>query len=678
MDFEAALAENERRKAKLKEISEAYDPLSGRASFSVPRKEVSIRGMPLGTLFLPEAMCREPLVEGLVRAGSVEEFIESLGKKPSARIVRGLVLAFNKLRIRYDFEFWAYTCVVIEDKETSLEIPFLLNRGQRKFLASLEEDRLAGRPIRIVLCKSRQWGGSTLTQVYMAWLQMVHRKRWHSVIVAQQENTARTIKGMYATLIRRYPRSLTGGKPLRFEPYMGSQKTSAIRSRGCRVTIGSAERPDALRGEHMCMAHISEFGIWKTTAGKSPDDLLQSVVGGIHIGPDTLIVVESTAKGVGNPFHRMWLDAESPSSSSPYKAVFIAWFDVDMNAAPVPDARAFWQSLSEDERELFLAHGEVTLEALRWRRLKLAELKGDLWRLKSEYPSTAQEAFESTGARVFPAAHVARMRLRCREPLFRAEVACRAGENRVGEAAAREPLLYRREDGRMKVWTPPPVAPTVSDRFVVAVDVGGRGEASDFSVITVLDRFYMADGGVPEVAARWRGHCDHDILAWKAVQTAMLYENALLAIESNTLETERTEGSHGEYIFDEIALFYAARLYARTSAQDIRDRIPPKWGYQTNRQTKPDLIDTLIAALREEGYIERDREACDEMDTYEIDDRGAYNAKEGCHDDIVMSTAIALKVCFDLRRLPLPAPMQKAVPPPSPPSPAASLGAADF
>ncbi|MGI6219020.1 MAG: hypothetical protein ACOYJE_04035 [Bacteroidaceae bacterium] len=27
------------------------------------------------------------------------------------------------------------------------------------------------------------------------------------------------------------------------------------------------------------------------------------------------------------------------------------------------------------------------------------------------------------------------------------------------------------------------------------------------------------EGGVPEVVARWRGHCDHDILAWKAVQT---------------------------------------------------------------------------------------------------------------------------------------------------------------
>ena len=644
MTTEEALAENERRKAQLAAQSEGYDPLSGSGSFSLPRVEVHIDGLPGGRFFLPETMIHVPLVEGLAAAGSTEKYMISLGMRPTRKLKKDLIRCFNALRIAHDFEFWAYTCVVIEDKETSNLIPFLLNRGQRKLLREFEEDRLAGRPIRIVLCKSRQWGGSTLTQIYMAWIQLLHKKSWHSVIVAQQENTARTIKGMYATLIKNYPRSLTGGHPLKFQPYMGSQKTSLLPSRGCRITIGSAERPDALRGEHMCMAHISEFGIWKTTAGKSPDDLMQSIVGGIHIGALTLIVVESTAKGVGNPFHRMWLDAVDPESSSPYKAVFIAWFDLDMNSAPVHDPEAFWESLSVYERSLFNLHEEVTLEALKWRRLKLGELKGDTWRLKSEYPSTALEAFESTGARVFPAEHVARMRLRNRKPLFCGEVACQTGEDRVGPEALQNPCILQREGGRLEIWTPPPVTSTVNDRFVVGVDVGGRSETADYSVITVIDRYYMADeGGVPEVAARWRGHCDHDILAWKAVQLATLYEEALLAIESNTIETERTEGSHGEYIFDEIARYYSARLYARSSAQDVRDKLPPKWGFHTNKQTKPILVGTLIAALREEGYIERDCRACDEMDTFEIDEKSAYNAKEGCHDDIIMSTAIALK-----------------------------------
>ncbi len=596
-----------------------------------------------------------PMVKELSILGSSDEYIRLSGKKVSNKTRQALFRSFCKVRIHFDFEFWAYTCVVIKDKETSKDIPFKLNRGQRKFLARLEKRRIAKEPIRICLCKSRQWGGSTLTQIYMAWIQIEHVKNWNSVIIAQQENTARTIKGMYSDLISKYPSYLCKGGRMRFTPYMGSQKTSIIRQRGCRVTIGTAEKPDALRGEHMCMAHISEYGIWKTTDGKSPEDTMQSIIGGIHIGEYTLIVVESTAKGVGNPFHRMWLNAMNPQSGSPYEGVFIAWFDVDMNSSEIQNYEEFVKSLSDYEKDLFKLHEEVTLEALKWRRMKLAELEGNVWRLKSEYPSTPEEAFESTGNRVFPAAHVSEMRKRNREPSFIGEVACRAGENKVGREAMISPIIYEKEKGNLKVWAMPPSEKRVSNRFVIGVDIGGRSDKSDYSVITVLDRYYMIDNGVPEVAARWRGHCDHDIMIWKAVQLSILYNNALLVIESNTLEAEQTEGSHGEYIFDEIAEYYSSHLYSRISAQDVRDKIPPKWGFQTNKQTKPFVIDNLISALREGGYIERDVEACNEMDTYEIDEKGAYNAKEGCHDDIIMSTGIALVVAYDFRRYQKPA-----------------------
>lgn len=45
------------------------------------------------------------------------------------------------------------------------------------------------------------------------------------------------------------------------------------------------------------------------------------------------------------------------------------------------------------------------------------------------------------------------------------------------------------------------------------------------------------------MAAEWSGHIDMDLLAWKELQLAKMYGNALLVIESNTLETNKVKGN---------------------------------------------------------------------------------------------------------------------------------------
>ena len=61
-------------------------------------------------------------------------------------------------------------------------------------------------------------------------------------------------------------------------------------------------------------------------------------------------------------------------------------------------------------------------------------------------------------------------------------------------------------------------------------------------MISVLDR--MGESGMPEVVAQWRGHIDHDLLAWKSATIGAWYDDALLVIESNTLDSHNTEGDH--------------------------------------------------------------------------------------------------------------------------------------
>ena len=49
--------------------------------------------------------------------------------------------------------------------------------------------------------------------------------------------------------------------------------------------------------------------------------------------------------------------------------------------------------------------------------------------------------------------------------------------------------------------------------------------------------------------------------------------------------------------------------------------------------------------MRDGRYAERCREACDELDFYERRPNGSYGARQGRHDDMLMTRAIALHVC---------------------------------
>ena len=52
--------------------------------------------------------------------------------------------------------------------------------------------------------------------------------------------------------------------------------------------------------------------------------------------------------------------------------------------------------------------------------------------------------------------------------------------------------------------------------------------------------------------------------------------------------------------------------------------------------------------MREQGYVERDNEALDEARTYEQKKNGSYGAKEGRHDDIIMTRMIGIYVCYTM------------------------------
>ena len=543
----------------------------------------------------------------------------------------------RRLRVRHDFEYWAATSATIRDKLTGQNIRFMLNAPQRRLLAVMEEMRLAQKPIRVVLLKARQWGGSTLVQMYMAWFQLVLHMGWNSLICGHKHNTSRAIRQMFRLLLRNYPDDLKNaddGETLRFANYEGSRDIQQVTGRDCLVVCGSSRSEDAVRGFNLAMAHLTEVAFWASSAMHDPEDVMRSVLGTVLPEPDTIVVLESTANGVGNFFHNEWLRAQSGQSDK--VAVFVPWYEIELYRQPVTDPAALWACLDEYEHRLW--DEGCTLEQLAWYHSKRKEYSTHT-QMMEEFPSNDIEAFSNTGNCVFDLGQLDLLRQSCRPPVL-------TGDIEGAWLAPGEAHVVEQPNGPLQVWRQPERDGTAT-HYLVTVDVGGRSAKADWSVMAVMDIGDRRNRRA-EVVAQWRGHIDHDLLAWKAVHLAQHYDNALLVIESNTLETEYTEGDGGQYILSVIGQRYG-NLYSRS--RDGKGH--RKYGFHTNRQTKRQAIYALIAAVREGAYIERSHAAIDEMATYELTRRGGFEAMPGHHDDILMTRAMALQV---LTQLPLPHP----------------------
>lgn len=300
-----------------------------------------------------------------------------------------------------NFEKWCRDCVCITDKLTGATVPFVLNAPQRRVLGELEKMRREGRPIRMIMLKARQWGGSTLIQTYMAWMQLVRHTGWNSLICAHVKDASANIRGMYSRLLREYPERLKEGnqKEWQFVPYEKSTNINRIPSRDCLVAIATALSPNGVRGGNFSMAHLSEVAFWGEGDWDVAEQIVRTVCGSITLSEDSLIVMESTANGEDNYFHSEWLRAvEGKSDKVP---VFVAWHEIEIYSRPVADEerRTLLDSLDDYERSLMQNQG-VSLEHIAWYHDKRREYTTHR-QMMSEYPSTPEEAFASTGTKLF-------------------------------------------------------------------------------------------------------------------------------------------------------------------------------------------------------------------------------------------------------------------------------------
>ena len=686
LNFDDILKENDKRNAQM---FATFNPVTGEGSI-LERRHIIIEDFPIREQWIPKSMLNEPFVRNLVKAGSVSNFYGTLNEESplGSNEFDYIVKTFVRLRCKYDFAFWSVMYVLISNKLGGDDIHFSLNYPQRILITKFEQMRLANKPIRLILLKARQWGGSTATQIYMAWLQLVQEEGLNSLIVGHVKDASYEVRDMFDKMINEYPVGLLheiGEEYDISEPKQcavgNSGNIKRIPQRNCKIKIGSYEKPESARGGAYSLVHCTEVGLWTPTDNRSPEKVVRSACSGITLKPLTMIVYESTANGTGNFFEREYNAAKESDehirrceeSTSQFCSLFIAWYQIELYRKEFKDESSklsFARSLYEKKNQVYsptnraesgrylwyLWQSGATLEAIAWyidERKKYTD-HGDM---ASEYPTDDNEAFVYSGCKVFDKLLVERFRAACKQPRYVGDI---YGDGDEGKLALQNVRFKDDKTGLLCVWDKPDIDPNerVKDRYLVVVDIGGRSAKADWSVICVFDRMYLMSGERPEVVAQWYGHIDMDLLAWKAAQIAKWYDDALLVIESNTLETKDRErmvdGEQSQFILYEIKDVYD-NLYAREQSEDeIREGAPKRYGFHTNVSTKPMIISNLVKVIREHLYVERDERCLDEYLTYEQKQNGSFGAIAGKHDDLLMTRAIGLHIAYNFKVMPLP------------------------
>lgn len=591
IDVQALAAENRSRNEGLQV---PYDPLTG------------------------EGCCGERRLVSVPVAGEVWLPVPMLDEVPFDMLSDELT--YQKTRIKYDFEYWCATCATVRDKVSGRNVKLRLNAPQRHVLADLERQRLAGKGVRMILLKARQWGGSTLVLMYMAWIQLVLRRNWNSIICGHKRSTSSVIKGMYTKLLQHYPKQLLDDdKPLEFKTFEGNTNAKIITGRDCLVLMGTAQVDDVVRGYDIAMAHMSEVAFWPSSTMRNPEDVMRSVDGSLLVGGLTVEVLESTANGIGNYFHNEWL--LSVNGETDKHAVFIPWFEIEIYRLPVDEAEIadLWKNFDDYERNLWRIG--CTLEMIKWYHEKRKSYQSH-HKMMAEFPTNSTEAFSTSGRCVFSLSRLDAMRTQCCEPLAKGELKKVNGKWRIIDEGK----------PRLKVWKMP-TTDMLESKYVVGVDIGGRSASADYSVISVID----CHDRICETVAQWRGHIDHDLLIEKAIAIASFYNQALLVVESNTLETHASDGKSA-YLLRRLKDEYSNVFRRKTEPHGF------KVGFQTNVLTKAQVVNHLVTMVREGLLVEHDSDAIDEMSWFEERLGGGFGAIDGKHDDMVMSRGIALLV----------------------------------
>jgi hypothetical protein len=597
------------------------------------------------------------------------------------------VVAAEVEHCRRDFVYFARNYAVIKTKDRKI-IPFNLWESQELLLEKIYDLKAKSKPQKILICKARQLGFSTVIEAMMAWRVMFF-ENVNAIIVSHNPAHSVYLFNMLTLILDSLPwilrpmvlsRKIEEGLIFDNPNHEDRQLNPGLKS---LVVVQAANQTSGVgQGYSIQAAHMSELGDWDDNAAK---EIVDGDLGNaIADNPETFAFIETTAKGEGRYFHRLWKKAEELGDRSEWYPFFVPWF-FERNRKVVDLGPNF--KLEEPELHLrqkvlqqwlkcdkcgkfreattlegyrmeglecpvcqkgILVSHELSDNQLAWIANKRLNASKDLESQKEyhqELPTTAQEAFVLSGIRVFPqdAMDWAEYCSDSANPIAKGfmdasgvfhGVSFEAGS--AGKCPAPECTVnHEFDDMPLTVWEYPQANAT----YTIGVDVAnGDGGDADYSVAFV-NKVSNGYGPDEHVATLRSNEIDPITFAFPVAHLGQWYNEACLAIECNKFDT----------CFSWVRNQLQYTNIYRWKHVDSTNTNSNKWGWWTNQISRPRLYQTAIKFLKSKMWVVRSKNIVHEMNHFAKDDyedkRVEHSLNE--YDDELIAGMIALYTAHD-------------------------------
>jgi hypothetical protein len=404
-------------------------------------------------------------------------------------------------RRRLNLTPWLRT-LTIKDKDAKLS-QFDPNWAQKLFIKEVERQHAAGKPIRIIILKGRQMGLSTVTEGLLFVLCFLF-PGFNALVLSKDREGSETIFEMAKLMWETW----------RFKALFTTTRKSTRRLSWAETLsnfrVATAKGEHVGRGATIQGVHGSEVAFWENA-----EELMPPLNEAVPMQPGTIIVLESTANGVGGFFYDTWMAAERGESD--YVPMFFAWWKHP--EYQVKRHNLTERTLNNKERTLMERYG-LSLNQLAWRRRKIRTNNWTEDKFDEEYPVSPDVAFLSTGRNVFD--------LEALRDCYVAPGDTLPDGRRMGVSRGRllnlNGKLTFSEDrtGELSVYFKP--NPRLKIEYVVAADPA-RSLDGDPCCIQVLRRDTL------EQVAVWHGWASHNDFAEHIANLAAWYNEALVNCE---------------------------------------------------------------------------------------------------------------------------------------------------
>ena len=543
------------------------------------------------------------------------------------------------LRCLMDYAYFAETNHRIQSEDNEL-IPFVLNDEQKIVEEIIADIQKAGRLVRLWILKGRKQGISTYWTSRSHWLLTAKgkfkkdkngnttfagiAKNQNAVIVAHDPKTTQYLYEMFKRLDANVQPELQQDK-LKCNGYQIHYQNEARTGLDSTIMLGSADVSDFGSGMTLTIRHCSELAKFPAENVKS---LLTSLDNTMPFNKNTYELNESTAKGIGNAFHRgftgcryvytVFQDAnqvpgwsltinENADPMNIASSIFIPYFIASKYRMTPPEG--FKRTLEEEEwRNKY----NMSDEQIYWTRWCLANrCGGDKATRRQEYPQNALEAFVSSGEPAFDTETILRLKDLCEPPVARYDCLISNGQ------------FISKADGAIKVWK----EPVFSNNYVISADVSEGLAHGDFHSADVLEH----DTG--EQVAHYHGKMEPWEFASLLIAIGKRYNEAWLVPEKN---------NHGQQVIQELLKADYPNIYMEM-IEEPPAKPRKRFGWVTTGsgdRKKQALIDNGKKIISEGNPGINDPLTYEEMLNFKRQADGKERADNGTFDDAVMSWLI--------------------------------------